>query len=162
MASVNKVILVGFLGKDPELFTSGEKGPLVNFSLATSSKWKDRSGEIREETEWHQLVAFGRIAEVIAEHCKKGSSLYVEGSLKTQKWKDKDTGQDRFSTKIQVKEFQFISSARQANDNSQQRQQAPAPQRQSQQRSSQGTASANNSYAAAKGGMSDENDQIPF
>jgi len=100
MSSVNKVIVVGYLGADPEtrFLPSGEA--VANFRVATSEKWKDKtSGEMKEATEWHRISFFGRQAEVAGEYLKKGSLVYVEGSLRTRKWQDKD-GQDRYSTEI--------------------------------------------------------------
>ena len=105
--SVNKVILVGRLGKDPETryMTNGEA--VTNFSIATSETWKDKSGEKQEKTEWHNCVAYRRTAEVIAEYVKKGSQIYVEGKLQTRKWQTKE-GQDRYSTEIIVDQMQML------------------------------------------------------
>ena len=87
MASVNKVILVGNLGKDPDVRYLPDGGAVVNLALATSSSWKDKNtGEKREETEWHRVVIYGRLAEIAGEYCKKGRSVYIEGRLKTRKW----------------------------------------------------------------------------
>jgi single-strand DNA-binding protein len=97
---INKVILVGNLGADPETryLPSGEA--VANFRIATTEKWKDKtSGEMKEATEWHRISFFGRTAEVVGEYLKKGSQVYVEGSIRTRKWQDKD-GQDRYSTEI--------------------------------------------------------------
>ena len=98
--SVNKVILIGNLGRDPEIRTmqSGEK--VANLSVATSETWNDRqTGERRERTEWHRVVIFGRVAEVAEQYLRKGSKVYVEGSLQTRKWQDQ-SGQDRYSTEV--------------------------------------------------------------
>ena len=101
MASVNKVILVGTLGRDPEVRYSPEGGAICNVSIATNSSWKDKnSGEKREEVEWHRIVFYNRLAEIAGEYLKKGRSVYVEGRLKTRKWQDKDTGQDRYATEV--------------------------------------------------------------
>jgi single-strand DNA-binding protein len=100
MASVNKVIIVGNLGADPEtrFLPSGEA--VANIRVATTETWKDKtSGEKKEATEWHRIAFFGRLAEIAGEYLKKGSQVYVEGSLRTRKWQDKD-GQDRYSTEI--------------------------------------------------------------
>ena len=100
MASVNKVILVGNLGKDPEMRYLTDGGKVVNLTLATNSSWKDKAtGQKREETEWHRVVFYGRQAEIAAEYCKKGSTIYVEGRLKTRKWQDQ-SGVDRYTTEI--------------------------------------------------------------
>jgi single-strand DNA-binding protein len=108
MASVNKVIVVGNLGADPEtrFLPSGEA--VTNIRVATTDKWKDKaSGEMKEATEWHRISFFGRLAEVAGEYLKKGSQVYVEGSLRTRKWQDKD-GQDRYSTEIRADTMQML------------------------------------------------------
>ena len=109
MASVNKVILVGNLGRDPEVRYSPDGAAICNVSIATTSSWKDKtSGEKREETEWHRVVFYNRLAEIAGEYLKKGRSVYVEGRLKTRKWQDKDTGADRFSTDIVADQMQML------------------------------------------------------
>ncbi|HEY0293922.1 MAG TPA: single-stranded DNA-binding protein [Bordetella sp.] len=109
MASVNKVILVGNLGRDPEVRYSPDGAAICNVSIATTSQWKDKaSGERREETEWHRVVMYNRLAEIAGEYLKKGRSVYIEGRLKTRKWQDKDTGADRFSTEIVADQMQML------------------------------------------------------
>jgi len=105
--SVNKVILIGRLGKDPETryMTSGEA--VTNCTLATSENWKDKSGEKQEKTEWHNLVFYRRLAEIAGEYLKKGSQIYVEGKLQTRKWQDKE-GKDRYTTEIVVNEMTML------------------------------------------------------
>ncbi|MDO8412701.1 MAG: single-stranded DNA-binding protein [Gallionellaceae bacterium] len=107
--SVNKVILVGRLGKDPETryMTNGEA--VTNVSLATSENWKDKSGEKQEKTEWHNLVFYRRLAEIAGEYLKKGSMIYAEGKITTRKWQDKE-GKDRYTTDIIVNEMHMLSS----------------------------------------------------
>lgn len=107
--SVNKVILVGRLGKDPETryMTNGEA--VTNVTLATSENWKDKSGEKQEKTEWHNLTFYRRLAEVAGEFLKKGSMIYVEGKIQTRKWQDKE-GKDRYTTDIIVNEMQMLGS----------------------------------------------------
>ena len=107
--SVNKVILVGRLGKDPETryMTNGEA--VTNVSLATTENWKDKTGEKQEKTEWHNLTFYRRLAEISGEYLKKGSMIYVEGKLQTRKWQDKE-GKDRYTTDIIVNEMQMLSS----------------------------------------------------
>ncbi len=110
MASINKVILVGNLGADPETryLPSGEA--VTNIRVATTDRWKDKaSGEMKEATEWHRIAFFGRLAEVAGEYLKKGSQVYVEGSLRTRKWQDKD-GNDRYSTEIRGDVMQMLGS----------------------------------------------------
>ena len=109
MASVNKVILVGNLGRDPEVRYSPDGAAICNVSIATKSSWKDKtSGEKREETEWHRVVFYNRLAEIAGEYLKKGRAVYVEGRLKTRKWQDKETGADRYSTDIVADQMQML------------------------------------------------------
>jgi len=109
MASVNKVILVGNLGRDPEVRYSPDGAAICNVSIATTSNWKDKnSGERREETEWHRVVFYNRLAEIAGEYLRKGRAVYVEGRLKTRKWQDKDTGQDRYATEIVADQMQML------------------------------------------------------
>ena len=110
MASVNKVIVVGNLGRDPETRYMPDGAALTNVSVATSFQWTDKaSGEKKEETEWHRVVFRGKLAEVAGEYLKKGSQVYVEGRLRTRKWQDKD-GQDRYSTEIMATEMKMLGS----------------------------------------------------
>ena len=109
MASVNKVILVGNLGRDPEVRYSPDGAAICNVSIATTSNWKDKAtGERREETEWHRVVFYNRLAEIAGEYLRKGRSVYVEGRLKTRKWQDKETGADRYSTDIVADQMQML------------------------------------------------------
>src|SRR3990172_387409 len=110
MASVNKVILVGNLGRDPETRYNPEGGAICHISVATTDTWKDKtSGEKKERTEWHRIVFFNRLAEIAGEYLKKGSKVFVEGSLRTRKWQDKN-GQDRYTTEIVGNEMQMLDS----------------------------------------------------
>ncbi len=110
MASVNKVILVGNLGKDPESRYMPNGDAVVNITLATTDTWKDKnSGEKKEATEWHRVVFFRKLAEIAGQYLKKGSQVYIEGSLKTRKWQDKD-GQDRYTTEIVADTMQMLGS----------------------------------------------------
>ena len=111
MASVNKVIIVGNLGRDPETryLPSGEA--VTNISVATTETWKDKaSGEKKEATEWHRISFFGKLAEIAGEYLKKGSQVYVEGQLRTRKYQDKETGKDRYSTDIRADSMQMLGS----------------------------------------------------
>lgn len=133
---VNKVILIGRLGKDPETRYTPSGAAVTNFSLATSEQWKDKStGEKQEKTEWHNIVVFGKLAEICGEYLKKGNECYIEGSLNTEKWTDKE-GNDRYTTKIKANNMQMLggkpdnqSSAAPSNQQSQQQsnQQSAAP-----------------------------------
>ncbi|BBJ24201.1 single-stranded DNA-binding protein [Candidatus Nitrotoga sp. AM1P] len=107
--SVNKVILVGRLGKDPDTRYMPNGEAVTNATLATSENWKDKSGEKQEKTEWHNLTFYRRLAEIAGEFLKKGSMIYVEGKLATRKWQDKE-GKDRYTTDIIVNEMQMLSS----------------------------------------------------
>ena len=168
MASVNKVILVGNLGRDPETRYSPDGAAICNISLATTSQWKDKnSGERKEETEWHRIVFYNRLAEIAGEYLKKGRSIYVEGRLKTRKWQDKE-GQDRWTTEIVADQMQMLGGRDGGGDASMggggmgggassdfnspppQRQQRPAPQRPA---APQAPAAAN---------LADLDDDIPF
>jgi single-strand DNA-binding protein len=105
---VNKVILIGNLGKDPELKSFPNGDAYCNLTLATSESWNDKaSGEKKERTEWHNLVFTRKLAEIVGQYLKKGSKIYVEGSLRTRKWQDKE-GNDRYTTEIQVQDMQML------------------------------------------------------
>ena len=107
---VNKVIIVGNLGQDPEIKEFPSGGAVCNISVATSEIWSDKeTGEKKEKTEWHRIVFFNRLAEIAGEYLKKGSKVFVEGSLRTRKWEDKN-GQDRYTTEIVAKEMQMLDS----------------------------------------------------
>ena len=107
MASVNKVIIIGNLGKDPEMRYMPSGDAIANMRIATTDKFKDRNGEMQEVTEWHTVSFFGKTAEVCGQYLKKGSSVYVEGSLRTRKWQDKE-GQDRYTTEIRGDRMQML------------------------------------------------------
>ncbi len=108
--SINKVILIGNLGRDPEIRTFPSGDQVANVTLATTEKWRDRqSGEPREHTEWHRLVFNGRLAEIAGQYLRKGSQIYVEGSIRTRKWQGQD-GQDRYSTEVRVDQMQMLGS----------------------------------------------------
>ena len=110
MASVNKVILVGNLGTDPETRYMASGDALCNIRLATTDSWKDKnSGEKREATEWHRVVFYRKLAEIAGQYLKKGSQVYIEGRIRTRKWQDKD-GQDRYTTEIEATEMQMLGS----------------------------------------------------
>lgn len=151
MAGVNKVIIVGNLGQDPETRTTQAGEMVTTISVATSEKWQDKqTGEVKEVTEWHRIVFYKRKAEVAAEYLRKGSKVYVEGRLKTRKWQDQNE-QDRYTTEIIGDVLQMLDS-RQSGDNKDQ-------------------SSTSNAYADAKNGVKqpqtqqsadDFNDDIPF
>ena len=152
--SVNKAILIGHLGKDPEVryMPSGEA--VANVTLATSETWKDKSGEKQEKTEWHNIVFFKRLAEIAGEYLKKGSQIYVEGRITTEKWTDKD-GKDRYTTKIVASEMKMLDR-KSSGGSFEVVENRPAA-------SSSGSAAAPaKSAAAAKSTIDDFDDDIPF
>lgn len=136
---VNKVIIVGNLGQDPEVKFMPNGNAVANFTVATSETWKDKqTGEQKEKTEWHRIVAYQRLAEIIGEYLKKGSKVYLEGKLQTRKWEDQN-GQERYTTEILISEMQMLDSRGQGGQNQGGGQQqgggyqAPAQQNQGQQ-----------------------------
>jgi len=122
---VNKAIIVGNVGQDPDTKYTQDGKPIANLSIATSESWKDKQGQRQERTEWHRVVFYGKLAEIVDSYVKKGTKLYIEGSIHTRKWQDKD-GQDRYTTEIKGREMQMLDS----RDSSPAPQQAPqqAPQ----------------------------------
>ena len=136
MKGVNKVILVGTLGQDPEVNHTQGGAPIANISMATSESWKDKNtGQMQEKTEWHRVVFFNRLAEIAGEYLKKGSKVYIEGSLQTRKWQDKQ-GQDRYTTEIKAREMQMLDSrASNNNQEPQQQENRPPPRQQAPQQS---------------------------
>lgn len=149
---VNKVILIGNLGKDPEVRYMPSGAAVASVTIATSESWKDKqTGEKKERTEWHNVEFFNRLAEIAGEYLKKGSKVYVEGSLRTDKYQDKTTGADRYITKIVASEMQMLDSRGGSSDFSQ----ASAPQ-------GGGRAAKPESQAAGGGGFDDFDDDIPF
>ena len=138
---VNKVILVGNLGKDPEVRYTQDGKAIANVTLATSESWKDQSGQVQEKTEWHRVSIFGKLAEIAGEYLRKGSQVYFEGQLQTRKWTNKE-GQDQYTTEVKVDSFngvmQMLGSkvdgqASQGQAPQQRQQQAPQHQYQPQQ-----------------------------
>lgn len=130
MKGVNKVILVCTLGQDPELKTFGNGGQICNVSAATSESWTDKNtGERKEATEWHRLVFNGKLAEIVQQYLRKGSKIYVEGSLRTRKWQDQ-SGQDRYATEIRCDQMQMLGDKPQGGGQERQPQARPQPQAQ--------------------------------
>ena len=152
MRGVNKVILVGTLGRDPETKTFQNGGSLTQFSIATYESWTDKNtGERKEHTEWHRIVASNRLGEIAQQYLKKGSKVYIEGKLKTRQWTDQN-GQERYTTEISANELQMLDSKGDSNyqqnqsQNTQQGYAQPKPQAQ----------------PTAGGGTSDLDDDLPF
>ena len=111
MASVNKVIIVGNLGRDPEMRTFPSGDQVANVTIATTDRWRDKNtGENKEATEWHRVVFNGRLAEIVGQYLRKGSQVYVEGSLRTRKWTDQASGQERYATEIRADTMQMLGS----------------------------------------------------
>ena len=167
MASVNKVILVGNLGADPETRYLPSGDAVSNIRLATTDRYKDKaSGEMKEQTEWHRVSFFGRLAEIVNEYLKKGSSVYIEGRIRTRKWTDQ-AGQERYSTEIVADQMQMFGGRstgdRSSNDGFES--QRPARQERSQQPRSSNPAPASRepqSTSYGGGGGFDDMDDIPF
>lgn len=115
--SLNKVMLIGNLGANPELRTLPDGGSVANFNIATTESWTDKNtSERREQTEWHRITFFGRAAEIIHQYGRKGGKMYVEGMLRTRKWKDRD-GNERYTTEIRGDDFTFLNSSGRTGDN---------------------------------------------
>jgi single-strand DNA-binding protein len=149
MASVNKVILIGNLGADPETRYLPSGDAVTNIRIATTDSWKDKSGEKQEHTEWHRIAFFGKTAEIAGEYLKKGSPVYVEGRIRTRKWQDKE-GQERFTTEIVGDRMQLLGGRGGGGADSMQREPVTA-----------GAAAAK--APPRKGGAFDEmDDDIPF
>lgn len=150
MASVNKAIIIGNLGKDPEMRYMPSGDAICNFSLATTDSWKDKNGEKQEKTEWHRISMFGKLAEIAGEYLKKGSSVYVEGRIQTRKWTNKE-GQDQYTTEIVADKMQMLGGRSSGGGNSFEVVEKPA-------------ASASSAKSAAKSGGDFDNfeDDIPF
>lgn len=156
---VNKVIIIGNLGNDPEVKYMPSGDAVTAISVATSEVWKDKTtGQPQERTEWHRIVAFARLAEIMGEYLRKGSKVYIEGSLRTRKWQAQD-GTDRYSTEIVASEMQMLD-ARQGDDSGQQ----PAPQRQApqQQRQPSNRGQQPAQQSAPPPDMDGFDDDIPF
>lgn len=124
MGNVNKVVLIGRLGQDPEVRATPQGVPVANVSMATSERYKDKLGQQQEKTEWHRLVFWNRQAEIVRDFCKKGSQIYVEGSLQTREWQDKD-GIKKFTTEVVIRNLQLLDPKPQGGQR--QAQQQPVP-----------------------------------
>ncbi|MDL4914897.1 MAG: single-stranded DNA-binding protein [Enterobacterales bacterium endosymbiont of Blomia tropicalis] len=158
---INKVILVGFLGQDPEIRYLPAGGAVATLSLATSETWRDKqSGEQKEKTEWHRVVLFGKLAEVAGEYLRKGSQVYIEGQLRTRKWFDESNGTDRFTTEIVVGQQGSMQMLGGRAQDTSPGQRAAASQRQPQQPSA--PAHSGSSPASAGGDALSWEDDIPF
>jgi single-strand DNA-binding protein len=164
---VNKVILVGQLGQDPETKFSASGAAITNVSVATSESWKDKqTGQQQEKTEWHRVVFFNRLAEIAGEYLKKGAKVYIEGSLRTRKWQDQ-SGQDRYTTEIVASEMQMLDSRNEGQAQQQpahqyaQAQQAPQYQ-QPRQAPQQRPAQYQQPAPQHQQGMDQFDDDIPF
>src|SRR5947209_12446561 len=113
-SGVNKVILIGNLGKDPEVRYTPSGQAVANFTIATNENWTDKQGQKQERTEWHRVVVWGKMAEVVGQHLTKGRQVYVEGRLQTRSWDDKTSGQKRYATEIVANTVQFLGGAGQS------------------------------------------------
>lgn len=142
MASVNKVILIGNLGKDPELRYMPDGNAVANFSIATTERWKDKNGDKQEKTEWHNIVAYRKLAEICGEYLEKGSPVYIEGRLQTRKWQDKE-GNNRYTTEIVADRMQMLGGKRDGGN-------------------SRSTERAPDTTGGSDGGIDDMDEDIPF
>jgi len=157
MASVNKVILIGNLGRDPEVRYAPSGAAICNVTLATTRSWKDKtSGEKVDETEWHRIVFYDRLAEIAGEYLKKGKQVYIEGRLKTRKWTDKD-GVEKFTTEVIANEMTMLGSREGMGGGSASDEGAPAPRSAPAPRAPAGKPAAKSST-----GFDDMDDDIPF
>lgn len=172
MASVNKVILVGNLGRDPEIRYSANGAAICNLSIATTHNSRDQAGERREETEWHRVVMFNRLAEIAGEYLRKGRPVYIEGRLRTRKWQGQD-GQDRYTTEIIADQMQMLGGrgdtggdfgAAPADDYNQAPRQQPARQAPPPQQPAPAQQAPRQNYQANNpmDSMADMDDDIPF
>jgi single-strand DNA-binding protein len=150
MASVNKAILIGNLGRDPEIRYMPNGDAVANMTLATTENWKDKNGEKQEKTEWHRVSMFGKLAEIAGEYLKKGSPVYFEGRIQTRKWTDKE-GQERYTTEIVADRMQMLGSRSGGSSRPMSDEEGAAP-----------TASKPAAAGQASGGFDDMEDDIPF
>lgn len=161
---INKVILVGNLGKDPEAKFMPSGNAVTNITVATSESWKDKqTGQQQERTEWHRVVFFNRLAEIASEYLKKGSKVYVEGSLRTRKWQGQD-GQDRYTTEIVASDMQMLDSrgGSAGYDNAAPMQSSSQPSPQSSPRQGSQPPAGQQTAPAADSGFDSFDDDIPF
>ena len=168
MASVNKVIIVGNLGRDPEIRTFPSGDQVANVTIATTDRWRDKnSGENKEATEWHRVVFNGRLAEIAGQYLRKGSQVYVEGSLRTRKWTDQASGQERYATEIRADSMQMLGQRGEAGHSGDEgygqadNQAAPAP-RQTPRPAPPPAPRPAPAPRQGGGGFDDMDDDIPF
>ena len=155
MASVNKVILIGNLGKDPDIRYMPGGDAVANITLATSETWKDKTGAKQEKTEWHRVTFYRKLAEIVGEYLKKGNSVYVEGRLETRKWTDK-TGADRYTTEIIANEMRMLGSkSGGSSSEGENKNNKTTPPKDS-------ATSNNNTASTTNSGFGDMDDDIPF
>lgn len=150
MASVNKAILIGNLGRDPEVRYMPNGDAVANMNLATTENWKDKNGEKQEKTEWHRVVMYGKVAEIAGEYLKKGSSVYFEGRIQTRKWTNKE-GQERYTTEIVADRMQMLGSRSGGSSPPMSDEEGAAP-----------AAGKPAAAGQASGGFDDMEDDIPF
>ena len=139
---INKVILVGRLGKDPEVKSMPSGTTVAKFTMATDEKFTDKSGEKQERTEWHNIVAWARLAEICGQYLRKGSLVYIEGSIRTDSWEDKESGQKRYRTEINAREMKMLDRKRDSDEGGGYGSRRPA--------------------AATAGAPSEDEDEVPF
>jgi len=142
---INKVILVGRLGKDPEIKSTPGGTTVAKFTMATDERFTDKSGEKQERTEWHNIVAWSRLAEICGQYLRKGSLVYIEGSIRTDSWEDKESGQKRYRTEIVAREMKMLDRKRDSEEGG-----------------GGGGYAARRPAAATAGGPAEEDDEVPF
>ena len=157
MPSVNKVILMGNLGRDPEVRFMPNGDAVCNFSIATTDSWKDKAGERQEKTEWHNIVMYRRLAEIAGEYLKKGRPVYLEGRLQTRKWQTKE-GQDRYTTEIIADSMQMLGG----RDGAPAQDSQPSPQPEAKDEFDQTPSRNNQSESTASSSFDEFEDDIPF
>ena len=140
---INKVILVGRLGKDPEIKSTAGGTTVAKFTMATDEKFTDKSGEKQERTEWHNIVAWARLAEICGQYLRKGSLVYIEGSIRTDSWEDKESGQKRYRTEIVAREMKMLDRKRDSDEGG-------------------GYGARRPATATAGGGPAEDDDEVPF
>ena len=140
---INKVILVGRLGKDPEIKSTPGGTTVAKFTMATDEKFTDKSGEKQERTEWHNIVAWARLAEICGQYLRKGSLVYIEGSIRTDSWEDKESGQKRYRTEIIAREMKMLDRKRDSDEGG-------------------GYGARRPAAATAGGGPAEDDDEVPF
>ncbi len=153
---VNKVMLLGYVGRDPEVRSTPTGQPVASFSMATSRRWKDKSGQRQEQTEWHNIVVWGKQAEIAGQYLTKGKQIYLEGRLQTRSWEDRQSGEKRYRTEIVCDNFQMLGGGQASDD------QAGSAYAREQSRASETSAAARATEPDWAASPAPDDDDIPF